>query len=215
MLTFPVPANKFTASSPKLTDHSKQSSDDAADRANTKADRAKAKALEQFYTCPQVAYKLYKSLCAMFDPADFLMVEPSAGTGVFFDLLPHGSLGFDLEPKYSGIQKADFLKTTICGDWKVAVIGNPPFKLAVPFFNHAAQRANVIAMIMPRSVRKASIENRLDRGFHLIHEEIVPDDAFFFLGKRRNVPAVFQIWERRAEPRQLRPIRAVFDQSGS
>jgi len=59
---------------------------------------------------------------------------------------------------------------------------------------------------MPRSVRNAAIENRLDRAFHLLREDIVPDHAFLFRGKPFNVPAVFQVWERRPEPRQLKPV---------
>ena len=57
---------------------------------------------------------------------------------------------------------------------------------------------------MPRSFRKTAIENRLDRPFLLLHEEPVPANAFLFRGKPYSVPAVFQIWVRRAEPRRLR-----------
>lgn len=78
--------------------------------------------------------------------------------------------------------------------------------MAVRFFNHAARQSSVIAFILPRTFRKASIENRLDRNFHLLHEETVPDDAFLFRSKPYNVPAIFQIWERRPERRELRHV---------
>lgn len=78
--------------------------------------------------------------------------------------------------------------------------------MAVRFFNHAGSQASVIAMILPRTFRKASVENRLDRKFHLIHEEIVPRDAFVFRSKPFDIPAVFQIWERRPDLRELQHV---------
>lgn len=166
--------------------------------------------LDQYYTRPGVAKHFYRIFRAHFDPARYLMIEPSAGTGSFYRLLPPGSLAYDIEPKYPGIIKADFLTAHIKSSRPRAIIGNPPFgknaSMAVKFFNHASRQADVIALIVPRSFRKASIENRLNEYFHLVLEDVVPDNAFLFRGKPYNVPAVFQIWERRTEPRQLRPV---------
>lgn len=182
-------------------------------RAAINDNRASDLRLDQYYTCPPVARQLYATFCRFFKPEDFRMVEPSAGKGAFFKLLPPGSLGFDVEPKYPGIQTADFLTVEIGGELDVAIIGNPPFgknaSLAVRFFNHAARQSSVIALIMPRSVQKAAIENRLDPAFHLQFEVIVPDHAFFFRGKPFDVPAVFQIWERRPQPRQLQFVETT------
>ncbi|WP_240047623.1 SAM-dependent methyltransferase [Sphingomonas panacisoli] len=166
--------------------------------------------LDQYYTRPGVAKHFYRIFKQHFDPARYLMIEPSAGMGSFYKLLPPGSLAYDVEPKYPGIIKADFLTVHVKSSRQRAIIGNPPFgknaSTAVKFFNHAARQADVIALIVPRSFRKASIENRLNRFFHLVREELVPDNAFHFRGKPYNVPALFQIWERRTEPRQLRPV---------
>ena len=154
--------------------------------------------------------RCYRILRRHYNTSSFLMVEPSAGTGAFARLLPPGSLAYDLEPKHPLVQKADFFKVAIPRGQPVMVIGNPPFgrasRVAVAFFNHAAKFASVIAMILPRTVRKAGIENKLDRAFHLVMEEIVPRNAFEFEGREHDVPTVFQIWERRAEPRALRPV---------
>lgn len=162
---------------------------------------------DQYYTCQKVAQKLYGVFQEYFDPNQYLLVEPSAGTGSFLKLLPHGSLGFDVDPKHPGILTADFLTVEIHSERKVATIGNPPFgrnaSMAVRFFNHAARQASVIALILPRTFRKVSIRNRLDRSFHLLHEEAVPRDAFMFRGQPFHVPTVFQIWERRHELRTL------------
>ncbi len=166
--------------------------------------------LDQYYTRQDVAVHFHTIFCEHFDPTTLQMVEPSAGAGAFFKLLPRGSLAYDVEPKFIGIQTADFLTVHIESGRSIAAIGNPPFgknsSMAVRFFNHAARQASVIALILPRTFRKASIENRLDRAFHLIREEIVPDDAFLFRSKPYNVPAIFQIWERRSESRDLRRV---------
>lgn len=166
--------------------------------------------LDQYYTQMPVAAYFYGVFREHFDPALYRMVEPSAGTGSFYKLLPAGSLGYDVEPKYPGIETVDFLTVKIAADRKIAIIGNPPFgknaSMAVRFFNHAAPQSSVIALILPRSFRKASIRNRLNRDFHLVWEEMVPQDAFLFEGKPYNVPAAFQIWERRDVLRTLMPV---------
>jgi hypothetical protein len=84
-------------------------------------------------------------------------------------------------------------------------IGNPPFgknaSLAVRFFNHSAQFSEVIAMILPRTFRKSSLQNRLDCHFELAAEYEVARDAFIYEGQPYDVPCVFQIWQRCAKPR--------------
>ena len=163
---------------------------------------------DQYYTVEEVAAYLYGLVPRHVDLTGHLLIEPSAGTGSFFRLMPPGSRAWDVDPKYPGIATADFLTVTVGGNQPIACIGNPPFgknaSMAVRFFNHAAREASVIAFIVPRSFRKAAIENRLDRSFHLLHEEPVPANAFLFRGKPYSVPAVFQIRVRRAEPRLQR-----------
>ncbi|MBV9841407.1 MAG: SAM-dependent methyltransferase [Sphingomonadaceae bacterium] len=166
--------------------------------------------LDQYYTRTDVAANLYAIFREHFEPTHYQMVEPSAGTGSFLRLMPSGSLGFDIEPKFPGIETADFLKVEIRSRRQVAVVGNPPFGknacMAVRFFNHAARQSSVIALILPRTFRKASIENRLNNRFHLLREKTVPNDAFLFRSKPYNVPAVFQIWELRSGPREPRHV---------
>ncbi|TVV76271.1 SAM-dependent methyltransferase [Sphingomonas solaris] len=167
--------------------------------------------LDQYYTKDEVAAYFYRKFQQHFNDGLYLMVEPSAGTGSFLKLLPHGSIGYDLDPKYAGIIPADFLKVEIeSGGRPVAIIGNPPFgknaSMAVRFFNHGARQSDVVALIVPRSFRKASIENRLDPAFQKVFEEAVPDNAFLSDGKAFHVPAMFQIWVRGDEPRRLRLV---------
>ena len=166
--------------------------------------------LDQFYTLPSVARRLYAVLAGLFDLSLFLMIEPSAGDGAFFRLMLAGSLGFDLDPKWPGLITTDFLGIRVSSDRKILILGNPPFgrnaSMAKRFFNHAALQADVIAFILPRSFRKAAIQNCLNELFHLLHEEDVGRDAFVFRSRPKHVPAVFQVWVRRSTSRALRPV---------
>ena len=166
--------------------------------------------LDQFYTHPDVAEQCYKYFCECYDPKQVQLVEPTAGDGSFFGIFPAGSLGFDLEPRYVGIEKADFLTIAVKSDKPIAVVGNPPYgknaSMAVRIFNHAAIWADVIAFVVPRSFRKASIENRLNRSFRLVREEALPRNAFLDRGKPFDAPSVFQIWKRQDGRRPLRTV---------
>jgi hypothetical protein len=137
-----------------------------------------------------------------------VVLEPSAGSGSFLDLLPKQKrIGLDLEPAHPEVTKQDFFDFKPEGNKKYYVVGNPPFgknsSLAVRFFNHSATFADKIAFIVPRTFRKPSIINRLDQGFHLVRQVILPLDAFHVpSGESYEVPTVFQVWEKRAEPRE-------------
>ncbi|PRE81334.1 Eco57I restriction-modification methylase domain-containing protein [Burkholderia gladioli] len=166
--------------------------------------------LDQFYTNPQLAQRLFDELIAehLGDrwSGDVRWLEPSCGTGAFLSLLPPDALGVDLDPKCPGAVQADFLSwTPPAGDDRpLVVVGNPPFKHDVAFFNRCAELgAERIAFIVPRSWQKPSVQNQLDRAFHLAHEEVLPLDAFIFEGQPAEVPTVFQVWERRDEQRPL------------
>lgn len=178
--------------------------------ANPKRDHARR--LDQFYTGREVAEVLYDwfsnrlpehELC-LSEPPTFM--EPSAGTGAFLRLLPPGSIAYDIDPKAPGIIEGDFLEMQLPACANLICIGNPPFgknaSMAIRFFNHAASVADVIAFIVPLTFQKISVQNRLDLRFHLLDEIPVPKDGFIFEGKRKNVPAVFQIWVRRPMHRQ-------------
>ncbi|HDR8943140.1 TPA: Eco57I restriction-modification methylase domain-containing protein [Burkholderia vietnamiensis] len=166
--------------------------------------------LDQFYTNPQLAQRLFDGLIAehLGDrwSGDVRWLEPSCGTGAFLSLLPPDALGVDLDPKCPGAVLADFLSWTppTGDDRPLVVVGNPPFKHDVAFFNRCAELgAERIAFIVPRSWQKPSVQNQLDRAFHLAHEEVLPLDAFVFEGQPAEVPTVFQVWERRDDQRAL------------
>lgn len=96
---------------------------------------------DQFYTSENCAQKYYSIFLKKIDINNYdIILEPSAGTGAFYKLLPIDKrVGIDIEPKYNGIQKKDFFEFMPIKNKKYIVIGNPPFgkisSLAVRFFN--------------------------------------------------------------------------------
>ena len=56
------------------------------------------------YARPDVPAQFYYIFRGRYDLNAYQMVEPSAGDGAFFRLLPASGLGYDLEPKRPGIK---------------------------------------------------------------------------------------------------------------
>jgi hypothetical protein len=179
--------------------------------------------LDQFYTDPAYAQQFLTKVAQTVDLDSYdCLLEPSAGTGSFYNLLDgQRRIGLDLDPKAAGVIETDFFDWTPPVGKRIATIGNPPFGksagLAVKFFNRAAMFSDVIAFVIPRTFRKASIINRLAKDFHCVYDETVPDNSFIFNGAAYNVPCAAQIWQRRATPRakiitfKLEQIRSWFE----
>lgn len=164
--------------------------------------------LDQFYTDPKYAQQFLNTIGQTVDLTAYdHLLEPSAGTGSFYNLLDANKrIGLDLEPKSTGIIQTDFFDWAPPANKKIITIGNPPFgknaALAVKFFNRSAEFSDVIAFIIPRTFRKTSIINRLDPNFHMIYDETVPDNSFIFNGASYTVPCAAQIWQRQDKPRE-------------
>ena len=166
--------------------------------------------LDQYYTHPEIAARCVASLFRHTEPYKMDFLEPSAGDGAFTtQLIWNGlrSTSVDIDPKSENIIKGDFLE----GDFfpesdYLAVVGNPPFGwaagTAIKFFNRAAERAQIIAFIVPRSFRKGSIQDKLDPSFWLIHDEDIPHMAFLLDGKPHDVPCAWQIWRKSVRLRE-------------
>ena len=175
---------------------------------------------EQYYTPELLAETLVRAVkkrIPNFEDRTFL--EPAGGTGAFIKAVEKlGAtkvLSVDIEPKHQRVSKANFLEHEI-PHHDAVTISNPPFgrnnSLSIPFFNKAAEHSEFICFIVPRSWRKWSVINRLDRRFHLIadHDILIDyeDDLGERLSSRTSLSTCFQIWQRKAE---LRPIIKVKD----
>lgn len=165
--------------------------------------------LEQFYTCRTLAQSCVEAVERHFNLASFnLILEPSAGDGSFFSLLPEEKrLGIDVDPRCEGLMAEDFFRwEPPLFEENILTIGNPPFgqrgALAVEFLNRACQFSRVVAFILPRTFRKDTFFNRVDRCFHLV-EQFDCDSFRDPSGSEVSVKSVFQIWEKRDKKRQL------------
>lgn len=171
--------------------------------------RAQAAALDRYYTRPETAVLCLEHLHATLpDLAADLYLEPAAGDGVFLSRLPAPCRGLDIAPAADGIETADFLTWTPEEDaGRIVVVGNPPFgrnaAKAITFFNHGARFADTIAMILPASLSKPSLQARLDRRFHLVSEMPLPREPFRHEGAITRVNTVFQVWTRRDRERAV------------
>ena len=163
-----------------------------------------SKDLDQFYTKPEIAEYCVNKVKEYFDFDDFdLFLEPSAGNGSFYNLLPSNKEGVDLDPKISGIIKSDFFEyhPNCLFYHKILSIGNPPFggngrasgSLAIDFINKCLTYGPV-AFILPISFNRPQMQTRVDKSASLIHCENLPTDSFTLDGKSFNVPCVLQIW---------------------
>lgn len=175
---------------------------------------------EQYYTPADLAEKLIAEVLVLVpDLAKRQILEPAGGTGSFLNAAAKAGaidfLSFDIEPKHANVTKANFLDATLTGDDAVT-ISNPPFgrnnSLSIPFFNKAADHSEFICFIVPRSWRKWSVINRLDRRFHLVADHDIQidyeDDTGEKLSVKNGLATCFQIWQRKSS---LRPLYSVSD----
>ena len=170
---------------------------------------------EQYYTTPEVVDICLDYLSSFINLENSRLLEPAGGTGEFIEGLKRRGIpetnieSYDIEPKHPNVKEADYLSLTLEFDDYVS-ISNPPFgrasSLAKKFFNHAAEHSKFICYLVPKAWRKWSVQNSLDPRFHLIGEIELPKDCFYLpdsrKGKGNVLSTIFQIWEKREEPRQ-------------
>lgn len=161
---------------------------------------------DQFFTNKETAQYCYKKALEVIkqycDIEDYSFIEPSAGDGSFYNLLPiEKRIGIDIEPKCDGVIQSDFLLWKPNGNKNIC-IGNPPFglrgNLALKFINYSAKFSDFVCFILPKlfdSNGKGSCKSRV-KGLNLIHSEIIDSDFYYPNGKEVKVNVVFQIWSK-------------------
>ena len=166
--------------------------------------------LDQFYTKCEVAKSCVDTLLKMYPKSStYYWIEPSVGSGAFIKNVPTDfeTIGIDIDPKCIPALKENFLTWTPSVLKKTLLFGNPPFgrqsSLAKKFIRHGSIFSDIIAFILPRSFTKPSMSNVFPPHFHCVHEEALKKDSFEVDGRPYDVPCVFQIWERRDEPREV------------
>ena len=175
--------------------------------------------LERYFTRPEVAQKCWDSLLKIMTQdyaplSHYTFLEPSAGKGVFYDLLPKNKrLGIDIVPSRPEFETTDFLSWSPPADrGPLAVIGNPPFGyrawLALAFLHHSATFANYIGFILPMAFQsdgKGSPKHRVV-GAELIEMQLLPKNAFITAsGSPVPINALWQVWKRGVNHRKPSP----------
>ena len=170
---------------------------------------SKSRQLDQFYTNPEYAKQFINKIdqTITFSKYDIIL-EPSAGNGSFYhNLDTNKRIGLDIDPKADDIINTNFFEWAPPEDKLIATVGNPPFGknsvTAIKFFNYAATFSETISFIVPKTFRKASVINRLDKKFKLIYDEEVPINSFIFNDKPYDVPCCSQIWIKTDEDRPV------------
>lgn len=168
---------------------------------------------DKFYTLPNISKKCLDTLENFYKWSDWdFILEPSAGDGSFYNIIPFDNkLGIDIDPENENIKQQDFFTFTPDEKFKnILVIGNPPFgrvsSLAIKFFNHSAKWANVIAFIIPRTFRRLSVQNKLNKFFHLKYDESLTTNPCCF-DPPMNAKCCFQIWEKKNIERECKKLK--------
>lgn len=176
---------------------------------------------EQYYTRAQDAFALVAKLLNVYDCTDRTFIEPAGGTGSFIQALIKSGvkkekiLSWDIEPLHPMVKKTkNFISENLEGLRGCIAITNPPFgranSLNIDFFNKLSMHCDCIAFICPRSWRKWSVIDKLNKNFHLILDEDL-NINYDYLGNEKKstnkLRTCFQVWEKRSEKRS--PILVV------
>lgn len=187
---------------------------------------------DQFYTKPEVAeycFQKFKEVANDLgvDLNKYTFIEPSAGCGYFYQLLPKNrKIGIEIEPKKlpgidgKGIIKADYLK------WfpkdknkKYIVIGNPPFglrgNLALAFINKSYLYADMVVFILPQLFNSdgKGVAGKRVVGYKLAHNEHLPPNSFIYPdGEEVKINTVFQVWTKiNIDKIKIKPLKTCND----
>ena len=171
-----------------------------------------SKAKDQYYTKPHIAERCYKRFLVEADRlgvdlSSYWFVEPSAGCGWFYNLLPsRRRIGIDIDPKATDStgQKLiahDYLTWQPQKRGKYVVVGTPPFglrgHLALQFINHSHLFADLVAFILPPLFNSdgKGVPGKRVAGYKMAYTENLPDDAFQYPdGRDVAVSSIFQVW---------------------
>lgn len=162
---------------------------------------------EEYFTDPLFAQKCVELVESHCEISSFdAVVEPSAGTGVFLDAVIHPNVhAIDLFPRDPRVIEANYFEWSPPEGKNILVIGNPPFgqraALALRFLEKSMAYASVVAMILPRSFKKYTFQEMMNPRFHLL-DSLEGDTFFTASGQPITVKTVFQIWEKRDQPRE-------------
>ena len=179
---------------------------------------------DSVYTKRRIAERCFSTFKATakkhgYDLRVHIFLEPSAGEGCFYDLLPpRRRLALDIAPARKEIQRANFLEWSPPRPGRYAVVGNPPFgvrgALALAFINRTARFADIVGFILPMTFASDGKGGAMTRvqGLNLLHSEELPPNSFYHAASgddadsdERDINTVFQVWGARPTAESVSP----------
>lgn len=168
---------------------------------------------EQYYTPTSTAHEVMAHVADLVpNLSSRHLLEPAGGTGAFIQAARDFGIkkvtSFDIEPLHPEVKLGSFLDQELKQS-NFITISNPPFgrnnSLSIPFFNHAAPHSDFIAFIVPRSWRKWTVLNKLDRDFQLVRDIDLAinyvDDMGYEINAKDRLRTCVQFWQRTKTPR--------------
>ena len=143
---------------------------------------------------------------------NYTFIEPSAGEGCFYDLLPENKrIALDINPRKDYIEKTNFLTWYPAIQNNYIVIGNPPFgvrgALALAFVKRSLLFADYVAFILPMSFYSNGKGSNMLRvkNATLIHNEKLSRNAFYTPDTKKTVSVntIFQVWAKGNKNKQV------------
>jgi len=172
---------------------------------------------EQYYTNLDVVNLCLEEVQKHIDLTGRVLLEPCGGTGEFIKgfqrigISMSNVISYDIEPKHPLVKKGNYLETDFQQQKSLVSITNPPFgrasSLAKQFFEHATSHCEYICYLVPKSWRKWTVHNSLDKNFHLISDIEMPKNCFYLSDGTTDeadvLNTVFQIWQRKKKKRKM------------
>lgn len=161
-------------------------------------DKERGRSENDFYPTP---VEVTEALCRRYDFTEKAIWEPCAGNGAMGDVLKRycPRVGeSDISPRKEGMLVRDFLKANVPMGQNIAIITNPPFKLAEKMIRHAWIDLQVpfLALVLKstfwHSVRRQKLWNECRP--HAVHPLTWRPD-FMELG-RPTMEVMWCVWER-------------------
>jgi len=150
---------------------------------------------DKFYTKPEIARLCYSMILPYTFNSD-LIIEPSAGSGSFFNCIREPKIGYDIEPEHPTIIKGNWFDQVIPEN--SVILGNPPYgsknDLSKKFIVHSLNNAKIIAFVLPMVFRKETLQKVFPQNWKLIVDYELPYNSFTLYDTDYHVPATFQIW---------------------
>ena len=167
-----------------------------------------SKEKDQFFTPKETAQKCFEIFENTVNgygekSTDFKYIEPSAGDGIFLQVLPNDTIALDIEPRHQSVIQADYLNWYPNEKHIFVIFGNPPFGLrghtALNFINHSQKFADYVCFILPQLFESdgKGVPRKRVQGFNLIHSTKLSSNFYEPSGNSIKINTIFQIWSKK------------------